>query len=132
MKEEHRKAVLCYVDNNWAYFTTQKLEDQWGDDWDDAPYECNSGEPYYWYDGRDEEPYEIVKVAFDGDFETPADLSFDSPYSVQRINAGVVAWLATSRRSSESTVSIHAGVTLDEFIEKIERGGGTVYLPREQ
>ena len=37
---------LCYIDNCWAYFTTQPLDKQWGDDWDDAPYEHNAGEPY--------------------------------------------------------------------------------------
>lgn len=39
-------AVLCYVDGQRAYFTTAKLADQWGDDWDDALYEHNAGEPY--------------------------------------------------------------------------------------
>ena len=39
-------AVLCFVDKTWAYFTTKPIESQWGDDWDDAPYEHNAGEPY--------------------------------------------------------------------------------------
>lgn len=25
--------ILCYVEGCWAYFTTQALKDQWGDDW---------------------------------------------------------------------------------------------------
>ena len=37
---------LCYVDGPWAYFTTQDLKRQWGDDWNDAPYERNAGTPY--------------------------------------------------------------------------------------
>ena len=28
-----------------AYFTPLAMEDQWGDDWDDAPYEHNAGSP---------------------------------------------------------------------------------------
>lgn len=40
------KAVLCYVDGNKAWFTTKPLAEQWGDDWDDAPYEHNAGQPY--------------------------------------------------------------------------------------
>jgi len=48
---------LCYVDLPWVYFTTQDLDKQWGDDWDDAPYEHNAEEPYspgkyYFADGR--------------------------------------------------------------------------------
>lgn len=37
---------LCYIDGPWAYFTTQPVAEQWGDDWDDAPYEHNAGDPY--------------------------------------------------------------------------------------
>ena len=36
---------LCYVDRNKAWFTNN-FEKQWGDDWDDAPYEHNAGLPY--------------------------------------------------------------------------------------
>ena len=51
------KEKLCYVEGNIAYFTTQDLDKQWGDDWDDAPYEHNAGLPYlpsvyYYADGR--------------------------------------------------------------------------------
>lgn len=38
--------VLCYVEGCWAFFTTKPLSDQWGDDWNDAPYEHNAGRPY--------------------------------------------------------------------------------------
>jgi hypothetical protein len=38
--------VLCYVDGCWAFFTTKPLSEQWGDDWNDAPYEHNAGRPY--------------------------------------------------------------------------------------
>ena len=45
---------LCYIDGAWAYFTTQALADVIGDDWNDAPYECNAGAPYEWgaYDAQ--------------------------------------------------------------------------------
>lgn len=33
---------LCYVDDGFAYFTTKPLTEQWGDDWNDAPYEHNA------------------------------------------------------------------------------------------
>ncbi|OGN14800.1 MAG: hypothetical protein A3J47_00270 [Candidatus Yanofskybacteria bacterium RIFCSPHIGHO2_02_FULL_43_22] len=38
--------VLCFVEGNTAYFTTQELSKQWGDDWNDAPYEHNAERPY--------------------------------------------------------------------------------------
>jgi hypothetical protein len=27
---------LCYIDGDKAYFTTQPVEEQWGDDWDEG------------------------------------------------------------------------------------------------
>lgn len=118
-------AKLCYVDGNFAYFTTQPLEKQWGDDWNDAPYEHNAGAPYGPI--REDEDWEIFKVAFDGDFETPADIAgHNSNYSVEMINKGAIAWL--TQRWSETKVSINAGATIHQFISLIEIGGGTVYL----
>ena len=42
MKKEYK---LCYVEGQKAWFT-DNFEKQWGDDWNDKPYECNAGEPY--------------------------------------------------------------------------------------
>ena len=124
---------LCYV-SGFAYFTTQDIKTQWGDDWDDAPYEHNAGTPYEWHERVDSEKsaWEIIKVAYSGDLETPSDIAgLNSSYSVQRINSGAIAWLASSRwGNSKEIVSIVAGTTLEQFIELVEFAGGEVYLPR--
>ena len=116
---------LCYVYGNFAYFTKLGLSKQWGDDWDDAPYEHNADEPYY------EDPSQIIKVAFDDcGFETPADKTYpNSPYSVEMINSGSVAWLTGYDYYSKKTISIQAGCKLDEFIEKVKILEGNVYIP---
>jgi len=120
---------LCYVDGHWAYFTSTSLDKQWGDDWNDAPYEHNAGRPYQ-YDptiesDRNKGPWFIVKVAWDGPFETPSDAYNNSPFSVQDINAGAIAWL----RCLAQKVFIQAGVDPNTFIQKIKQCGGNVYLP---
>ena len=75
-----------------AYFTTCKLEKQWGDDWDDAPYKRNAGEPYEWDNHLNVPPYQIHILKFSGPYETPADLAgSNSRYSVEQSNAGSVA-----------------------------------------
>ena len=115
--------VLCYVDGPWAYFTTQKLSKQQGDDWDDAPYECNAGLPYE----SEDESWTITKVVWDGPFETPADSNYSSHLSVEQINSGEVTWLETSRREWKlPPIRIMARTTLTEFIRLIESAGGTV------
>lgn len=121
--------VLCYVSGCWAYFTTQPLADQWGDDWDDAPYEHNAGSPYTPSDKNIAEgkSWDIVKVAFDGPFETPCEHHLNSPYSVLDINVGVVAWLRRSRWDSGPPVAIPAGTTLADFRRKVAEAGGKVY-----
>jgi hypothetical protein len=112
---------LCYVKNCWAYFTTLSLENQTGDNWDDAPYEHQSGEPY---PGN---AWEIIKVAWDGEFDTPRTHHSNSPWSVDDINAGKIAWMATPNWTGRRIV-ISAGTTLEEFKKKIKEGGGHVYL----
>lgn len=119
------KLKLCYVDECWAYFTTQELSKQWGDDWNDAPYEHNAGPPYVSYK-EDEPKWEIIKVAWEGAFDTPDEGHTNSPYSVEQINAGVVAWLR-SYRWCKKQIIIQAGVSLEEFKELIKAGGGTIY-----
>jgi len=127
--------VLCYVDGSWAYFTTRKLSDQLGDDWNDAPYEHNAGTPYEYseHDRKEgREPWLIIKVAWDGDFEPPCEGHCNSPWSVEQINAGAVAWLRTSRWRTGKPVIIPTGTTLERFCELIREGGGAVYLANDQ
>ena len=118
-------SILCYVDGNRAYFTTDTLENQWGDDWDDAPYEHNAGCPYCM------EGQLIGMVFFDGPFETPADLGRgNSNYSVQMINRGSIAWLAPERWSdSPNAKPIMAGTKYRDFVKLVKLAGGNVYEP---
>lgn len=116
--------VLCYVDGCWAYFTTLALADQWGDDWDDAPYEHNAGTPYLPH--GPEESWSIVQVAFSVDLERPCDNTLNSHYSVQDINAGDTHWLRTSTWA-KNKVRIPAGTPLSKFRELISQAGGKVY-----
>ena len=78
---------LCYLEHNIMYFTSD-IENQWGDDWNDRPYEHNAGPPYE--DGRT-----IKKIKFRGHYTMPCDFYLNSPYSVQDINNGAVPWAYT-------------------------------------
>jgi hypothetical protein len=122
--------ILCYIDGPWAFFTTQELSKQWGDDWNDFPFQHNAGDPYTPF-GTDTAFWEITKVAFTGPFDTPADKG--GSYSVQMINNKEVAWLSPDGYGTYKEgrpEPIFAGVTLDEFITKVEASGGVVYLTK--
>lgn len=120
---------LCYIDNYYcAYFTTKELHKQWGDDWNDAPFQHNAGVPYTWQAEDKEIQYDIETVVYAGDFELPPDRP---GYSVEQINRGESAWLTPGRYSyaEEHSKPIRAGCTLPEFIRRIELGHGVIYVP---
>lgn len=127
MNESDAQLKLCYVDVPWAFFTDQPIDKQWGDDWDDAPYQHNAGNPYT-HDGQ-----RVIRVAFEADLDTPHEWELNGPYSVQDINKGVVPWLVTSRYSTKNDIiKIFAGCTLAEFVREIRRAGGKAYLEYDE
>jgi hypothetical protein len=113
-------AKLCYVEGNWAFFTTAPLDAQTGDDWDDAPYQYNAERPY------GSEHHEVIQVAWKvPNAYRPEDVQ-GTDWSVDQINAGAVAWIFSASWAEEPW-AIPAGTTLDDFIVAIKRHGGQVY-----
>ena len=143
MEPTMKNYKLCYIENNFAYFTTQDLDKQWGDDWDDAPYEHNAEQPYtpdirYFTADRQEKvetdwnadgspKWEIMKIAFDCQRSaTPAETAGrNSPYSVQMINNKLIPWLTVYPQKW-----LFAGVSIDSFVKFIEEAGGEVFFPK--
>jgi hypothetical protein len=117
---------LCFVeDTAWAYFTNVEPREVWGDDWNDAPHDCNAGTPYT-REGQD-----IYMVAFTGDFEmggTRADVGAGY-LSVEQINAQAGPWLKAFPFTPDKQFHIWAGVTLDDFRRQVQRAGGQVFEP---
>lgn len=106
---------LCYVEKGDAYFTKLPLDKVWGDDWDDAPYECNAGLPY---------DYDLILHITEEYLREPCYWHYNSPYSVKAINSGAVAWL-----TDRENVSIKAGVSPQEFIGLVHKAGDEVFVP---
>lgn len=124
------KYKLCYVDGDDIYFTTQALSEQWGDDWNDAPYEHNAGRPYEPSESDIEKGnvWHILKLKIDTGLDAPCDGYSNSPYSVQAINQKVVPWLKW--KWGENPIEIYAGIRLEKFIEIIKAEKlGTIYFP---
>lgn len=97
----------------FAYFTPINLDDQWGDDWNDSPYEHNSGIPY---DSYKENEITIIKVPFYFRDACYPDSNFlNSPFSVQDINRGRVSWIFLNNENNYD--SIYGGDSLEKFIK---------------
>lgn len=134
---KYDKYKLCYLQGREVFFTTQDITKQWGDDWDDVPYEHNAGFPYsptiyYYADGRKEKSerdfnkdgspkWELIRLNIDNKiFDEPCDTFANSPYSVKDINEGKVPWL------SNDNMSIYANISLENFLTIMKVNNVTV------
>ena len=123
---------LCYVDGNKAFFTSNWKE-QWGDDWNDRPYEHNAGEPYrhYWKDDKEYEiPLKECYFELPIYYKTPCEGHLNSPYSVQDINNHCCPWLICGY--DKDATYIHAGTSYPKFVKIITELGGTIYEPKKR
>lgn len=114
---------LCYVESGYAFFTRRNLSEQWGDDWDDAPYEHNAGYPYSKEEG------DILQIPFVSNLVTPNYNLFNSPFSVEKINKGYVAWLRDEYGNTGT--KIMAGCGIEEFCNKVIQTKGAVFMEIE-
>lgn len=107
---------LCYVDDNILYFTDD-FKNVWGDDFNDAPYEHNAGVPYEYNpewtqeENKEHRHTHLRLIAYETDWtiKKPCDNYLNSPYSVEDINNGAVAWLYR-----EDVGGLMAGATIRE------------------
>ncbi len=151
MKEERKKFKLCYIEGHFAYFTTQELSKQWGDDFDDAPYEHNAGTPYtptiyYHVDGTESKKledwiggkpnWEIKKICFFGfdNMNAPCDVwenGNSMVISVDDINKKKAPWLQNSKYD-KPRIKVWAGCSIEEFKKLVKKGGGEIYVKEEK
>lgn len=108
------------------FFTEADLEKQWGDDWDDVPYECNAEWPYddTSYKGKDGKWHHtkhtilLLNICIDNKHcpVTPEDYyGYNSPFSVENINLGACAWMFFGKDCKP----IYAGATPLDVFERI-------------
>ena len=117
----------------YAYFTDlDDLQEQWGDDWNDAPYEHNAGWPY---DSIRKDEHTILKIPFAVVSENnngsnhwvkfPCDYGCgNSPFSVEEINAGAVPWIFVSyynMAKNKKFLAINSGINPLEFINELRK-----------
>lgn len=113
MEEFENPDFIPGVQEHYVWFTNNP--DQWGDDWDDAPYEHNAGYPY------EEDGYDLIKVpvCFAYYCKFPCDYGGgNSPFSVDDINSGAVPWAFAKRKRGE-VIRFEAGISPELFIQKI-------------
>lgn len=111
MNDNYLDYKLCYMDqiddwNTFKLYFTNNFENQWGDDWNDRPANCNAGEPY-----TDKSDVVSIIIEIHGYGST----SFGGKvYSVEDMNNKKAVWLIHENTFFEG------GDTLREVFSKIE------------
>lgn len=134
MKRKSKKGYrLCFIKGNVLYFT-DNFEKQWGDDWDDAPYEHNAEGPYEYEDGwpeyKNEHRGHIRYIWY-----IPKSCDLQEAYlrhqdiSVEEINKGIVPWLTNGWNGKQG---LYAGATMEEALKWLTVAGALCgeLLPR--
>ena len=125
-------SVLCFISRPWAYFTTQVLSDQFGDNWTDKPW-TDAGGPYRHrhYDPKHKpNTWEIYKIAYDGFWTLPYKIHPDTNHpTVSMINnEKSIPWLRSEMGMPQKIV-IMAGTTLFDFCKLMRANGGNAFIP---
>ena len=135
--------ALCYVErcdrldildddhetthSGWRlFFTEADLSKQWGDDWNDAPYDCNAGWPYddTSYKDKDGKWHHtkhtilVLNISIDNKHwpTTPEEYGgYNSLFCVETINQRACAWMFFGKDCEP----IYAGATPLDVFERI-------------
>ena len=108
-----------------AYFTSIDLKNQWGDEWDDAPYEYNGGMPYdFQMISPKQNEHTILGVRFHLDKSKmiqPKDWGREDSFSIQSINSGAIPWIYLPGSHKKCNgICIHAGCNPFTFKQLLE------------
>lgn len=123
MTNKYNNYQLCYVDNlsdcgtMELWFSKEDYTKVWGDDWDDAPYEHNAGEPYSEIkDGIKNDYIKIIINCVDYTvILAPCSHTLNSNFSVEDINIRKqIPWLRND------DFNIWAGTTLEETLSLLK------------
>lgn len=126
MKKEFNNYQLCYVEN-WEdigtmtlMFSKEPVENLWGDDWNDKPYEHNAGLPYDETIDNIKNDYVTIIIDdsssnYDNKLLTPCSGTPNSNFSIEDINIRqIIPWLRNKY------LIIYAGETLEHTLLKLK------------
>lgn len=112
---------LCVVlEDNRAVFTPLPPAEVTGDGWYKGHWLCNATARIY-------NTRHIEVVYGDCEYETPWNIARAA--SADQLKVGTFPCLHTPVYAYKQQEPIYAGVTLREFVERIARAGGQVWLP---
>jgi len=130
--EPDMDSVLCFISRPRAYFTTQVLGDQFGDNWTDKPW-TEAGGPYlhrHYNPEHKPNKWEIYKIAYDGFWTLPYKIYPDTNHpTVSSINDDKSTPWLRSEMATPQEIVVMAGTALSDFCKLMRANGGNAYIP---
>lgn len=116
---------LCYIEcvddyNTYKFYFTDNYEDQWGDDWNDRPADCNAESPY------EDETHHIVSMYVEFDWMATDIIFGGKTYAVVDMNKGGVPWLIYKNKDY-TDYKIVGGETFMNVLALLEISGVAKY-----
>ena len=127
---KNKDLKLCFVESlGWdiaaLYYSNKDAKDVWGDDWNDRPYEHNAGEPYM----NDGDTFEKIIIDVGSQMQLPEDGYLNSPYSVEDINSGAIAWIRIIE--GKHSYSLAANSTIEDLYRLAKSGDVDISIYRK-
>lgn len=125
----NQELIDCELKGNLVRLYLGKNGKQWGDDWDDKPYEHNAGHVY------DEfvEKIADISINFEYDVNEPADFAIEGNSQWRRedfIKKKIHA-ISINNPENRSSIFIYFGETLENILKRIRYVAHNVYIPKE-
>lgn len=125
--ENYKLCYMAFVDDNNTYklYFTDNYEDQWGDDWNDRPADCNAESPY------EDETHHIVSMYVEFDWMVTDIIFGGKTYAVEDMNKSGVPWLIFKNKDY-TDYKLLGGMSFTEVLTILEISGvATYWLDKE-
>jgi len=126
----NQELIDCKIKGNMVRLYLGKNGKQWGDDWNDKPYEHNAGRVYDEY----VEKIADISINFEYDVNEPADFAKDSNSNFCREDfiKGKIYAFAVINPENNSSIMIYFGEIFEDIVKRLNKikAGYSVYIAK--
>ena len=125
----NQELIDCKIKGNMVRLYLGKNGKQWGDDWNDKPYEHNAGRVYDEY----VEKIADISIKFEYEVNEPADFAKDSNSEFRREDfiKGKIYAFTVINPENNSSIMIYFGEKFEDIVKRLNKikAGYSVYIP---
>jgi len=126
----NQELIDCELKGNMVRLYLGKNGKQWGDDWNDKPYEHNAGRVYDEY----VEKIADISIKFEYEVNEPADFAEggNSDFRREDFIKGKIYAFTVINPENNSSITIYFGEKFEDIIKRLNeiKAGYSVYIPK--